>query len=79
MRDITVLPSPYLEGTFDRLMKENQMKDGLLVGKQIGVVLFHVLIVIRSATASKVSRMDMDKLGKELLWFAKNKVRLLCL
>ena len=23
MRDITVLPSPYLEGTFDRLMKEN--------------------------------------------------------
>ena len=27
-----------------------------------------------SATASKVSRMDMDKLGKELLWFAKNKV-----
>ena len=75
MRDITVLPSPYLEGTFDRLMKENPNERWLARWEtKRGCPFSCTYCDWGSATASKVSRMDMDKLGKELLWFAKNKV-----
>ena len=75
MRDITVLPSPYLEGTFDRLMKENPNERWLASWEtNRGCPFSCTYCDWGSATASKVSRMDMDKLGKELLWFAKNKV-----
>ena len=75
MRDITVLPSPYLEGTFDKLMKENPTERWLASWEtNRGCPFSCTYCDWGSATASKVSRMDMDKLGKELLWFAKNKV-----
>lgn len=75
MRDITVLPSPYLEGTFDRLMKENPNERWLASWEtNRGCPFSCTYCDWGSATASKVSRMDMDKLGRELLWFAKNKV-----
>lgn len=75
MRDITILPSPYLEGSFDRLMKENPNERWLASWEtNRGCPFSCTYCDWGSATASKVSRMDMDKLGKELLWFAKNKV-----
>ena len=75
MRDITVLPSPYLTGVFDQTMKENPNERWLASWEtNRGCPFSCAYCDWGSAIASKVSRMDMDKLEKELLWFAKNKI-----
>ncbi len=75
LRDITVLPSPYLTGVFDRTMKENPNERWLASWEtNRGCPFSCAYCDWGSAIASKVSRMDMEKLEKELLWFAKNKI-----
>ena len=75
MRDITVLPSPYLTGVFDETMKENPNERWLASWEtNRGCPFSCAYCDWGSAIASKVSRMDMDKLEKELMWFAKNKI-----
>ena len=75
MRDISVLPSPYLTGAFDQLIKENPNEHWLASWEtNRGCPFSCAFCDWGSATASKVSRMDMDKLEKELIWFAEHKI-----
>ena len=77
MRDITVLPSPYLTGVFDETMKENPNERWLASWEtNRGCPFSCAYCDWGSAIASKVSRMDMDKLEKELMWFAKIRLNL---
>lgn len=75
MRDISALPSPYLTGVFDQLIKENPNEHWLASWEtNRGCPFSCAFCDWGSATASKVSRMDMDKLEKELIWFAEHKI-----
>lgn len=75
MRDISKLPSPYLNGVFDKLIEENPGQHWLASWEtNRGCPFSCAFCDWGSATASKVSRMDMDKLEKELIWFAEHKI-----
>jgi radical SAM superfamily enzyme YgiQ (UPF0313 family) len=75
MTDISILPSPYLGGFFDELIKKNPQEKWLALWEtNRGCPFSCAFCDWGSATASKVSRMDMEKLEKELLWFANNKI-----
>ena len=75
MRDISVLPSPYLTGFFDGLIKKNPNEHWLASWEtNRGCPFSCAFCDWGSATASKVSRMDLEKLQKELNWFAEHKI-----
>ena len=75
MRDISELPSPYLTGFFDNLIKKNPNEHWLASWEtNRGCPFSCAFCDWGSATASKVSRMDLDKLQKELNWFAEHKI-----
>ena len=75
MRDISLLPSPYLTGVFDELIKKNPDEHWLASWEtNRGCPFSCAFCDWGSATAAKVSRMDMEKLEKELNWFAKHKI-----
>jgi len=75
MRDISKLPSPYLTGFFDNLIKKNPNEHWLASWEtNRGCPFSCAFCDWGSATASKVSRMDLDKLQKELNWFAEHKI-----
>lgn len=75
LRDITTLPSPYLTGVFDNLIKKYPDEHWLASWEtNRGCPFSCAFCDWGSATASKVSRMDMEKLEKELTWFAEHKI-----
>ena len=75
MRDISELPSPYLTGVFDSLIKNNPNEHWLASWEtNRGCPFSCAFCDWGSAIASKVSRMDMEKLKKELVWFAEHKI-----
>jgi radical SAM superfamily enzyme YgiQ (UPF0313 family) len=75
MRDISELPSPYLTGVFDNLIKKNPNEHWLASWEtNRGCPFSCAFCDWGSAIASKVSRMDMEKLEKELVWFAEHKI-----
>ena len=75
MRDISKLPSPYLTGVFDDLIKKNPNEQWLASWEtNRGCPFSCTFCDWGSAISSKVSRMDMEKLEKELVWFAEHKI-----
>jgi len=75
MREFESVPSPYLEGMFDSLIKENPNERWLASWEtNRGCPFSCAFCDWGSATASKVSRMHLDRIYAELDWFSKNKV-----
>lgn len=71
LKDISVVPSPYLDGAFDRLMKENPNEHWIILWEtNRGCPFSCTFCDWGSATASKVFTFDMDRLYKEIQWFA---------
>ena len=72
LRDFENVPSPYLTGVFDELIKENPKERWLASWEtNRGCPFSCAFCDWGSATASKVSRMHLDRIYKELDWFSK--------
>ncbi len=71
LRDITTIPSPYLEGIFDPLMAANPNERWLILWETNRGCPFQCTFCDwGSATAAKVSQFDLERLLKEVDWFA---------
>lgn len=74
-KDLTVIPSPYLDGVFDELIKNNPQHNWLVMWEtNRGCPFSCTFCDWGSAVASKVSTFDMERLIAEVDWFAKNKI-----
>ena len=75
LRDFSTVPSPYLCGVFDKIIKENPNERWLASWEtNRGCPFSCAFCDWGSATASKVSRMDLDRVFLELDWFSKHKI-----
>lgn len=75
MRDLAVMPSPYLTGVFDPLMQEYpKQKWDCLWETNRGCPFSCTFCDWGSATKNKVIRFDLETLYKELEWFAEHKI-----
>ena len=75
MRELSDIPSPYLEGIFDPLMKENPTENWIAMWEtNRGCPFSCSYCDWGSATAAKVSKWEMDRLFKEVEWFADHKI-----
>lgn len=75
LRDITQIPSPYLEDVFTPLMAANPEERWLILWETNRGCPFQCTFCDwGSATAAKVSQFDMDRLLKEVDWFAAQKI-----
>ena len=75
LRDITSIPSPYLEGVFDPLMAANPHERWLILWETNRGCPFQCTFCDwGSATAAKVSQFDLDRLLKEIDWFAAQRI-----
>jgi len=68
-------PSPYLEGTFDPLIEANPAENWIALWEtNRGCPFSCTFCDWGSATKSKVRKFDMERLEKEMDWFARHKV-----
>ncbi len=75
LRDFSEVPSPYLSGVFENIIKENPNERWLASWEtNRGCPFSCAFCDWGSATASKVSRMDLDRVYRELDWFSHHKV-----
>lgn len=75
LRDISILPSPYLENIFDPLMKANPQEKWLILWEtNRGCPFSCTFCDWGSSIASKVYTFDMQRLFREVDWFAGHKV-----
>ncbi|MGN7611096.1 B12-binding domain-containing radical SAM protein [Magnetococcales bacterium HHB-1] len=75
IKDLSIIPSPYLSGTFEPLMKENPNIEWLgLWETNRGCPFQCTFCDWGSLTQSKVHRFDMERIYKELDWFSEKKV-----
>jgi radical SAM superfamily enzyme YgiQ (UPF0313 family) len=75
LHDIAVIPSPYLGGIFDSLMEANPHEKWLILWETNRGCPFQCTFCDwGSAIAAKVSQFDMERLLREVDWFAKNKI-----
>jgi tRNA A37 methylthiotransferase MiaB len=75
MRDLSELPSPFLNGIFDRLLDENPQEKWIgLWETNRGCPFQCTFCDWGSATAAKVSRFELDRLYGELEWFVRKKI-----
>ena len=75
LRDFEKVPSPYLTGIFNDLIKENPNEKWLASWEtNRGCPFSCTYCDWGSATNSKVSRMHLDRVFDELDWFSNNKV-----
>ena len=75
LRDFDKVPSPYLTGIFDELIRQNPNERWLASWEtNRGCPFSCTYCDWGSATNSKVSRMHLDRVYAELDWFSKNKV-----
>ena len=75
MKDLEQLPSPFLNGIFDQLIKDNPEEKWIgLWETNRGCPFQCTFCDWGSATAGKVNKFEKDRLFHELDWFAKNKV-----
>ena len=69
-------PSPYLCGVFDQLIKDNPKERWLASWEtNRGCPFSCAYCDWGSATNSKVSRMELDRVFQEMDWFSKNKIK----
>ena len=75
LKDIAVIPSPYLDGVFDPLMKANPDEKWLILWETNRGCPFQCTFCDwGSAIAAKVSQFDMERLLREVDWFAGHKI-----
>ena len=75
LKDIEVIPSPYLDGTFNDIIKKNPGKSWLALWEtNRGCPFKCTFCDWGSATAAKVTKFDMSRIEKEVKWFAQNKI-----
>lgn len=75
MRNLDIMPSPYISGTFDALMAANPNENWLgLWETNRGCPFSCTFCDWGSNTKSKVMRFDIETLYKELEWFAEHKI-----
>jgi radical SAM superfamily enzyme YgiQ (UPF0313 family) len=75
MKDLEELPSPFLNGMFDRLIAENPEEKWIgLWETNRGCPFQCTFCDWGSATAAKVTKFELDRLFHELEWFIKNKI-----
>jgi len=75
MKDLEQLPSPFLNGIFDQLIKDNPEEKWIgLWETNRGCPFQCTFCDWGSATAGKVNKFQKDRLLHELDWFAANKV-----
>ncbi len=75
LKDFEKVPSPYLTGIFDKIIKDNPNEKWLASWEtNRGCPFSCTYCDWGSATNSKVSRMHLDRVYAELDWFSKNKV-----
>jgi radical SAM superfamily enzyme YgiQ (UPF0313 family) len=78
IRDLAEIPSPYLGGVFDRLMKDNPNQTwNVLWETNRGCPFSCTYCDWGSAVEGKVNRFPMDRLMRELDWFQKNRIEYL--
>lgn len=75
LRDLDKIPSPFLNGYFDLLLKNNPTQIFLALWESNrGCPFSCTFCDWGSATASKVYQFDLDRLYKEIAWIGKNKI-----
>jgi radical SAM superfamily enzyme YgiQ (UPF0313 family) len=75
LRDISVIPSPYLQGVFNPLMEGNPHEKWLILWETNRGCPFQCTFCDwGSAIAAKVSQFEMDRLQREVDWFAQRKI-----
>ncbi len=76
LRDLTQLPSPYIEGTFDNLIAANPDFRWLVMWEtNRGCPFSCTFCDWGSATAAKVFRFGMDRLEQEINWFIDQRIQ----
>ena len=75
IKDLDIIPSPYLNGLFEALMLENPQNEWLSLWEtNRGCPFSCTFCDWGSATASKVYRFELERLLAEIDWFADKKV-----
>ena len=75
INDMDELPSPYLEGTFDELIKAYPEESWIALWEtNRGCPFSCTFCDWGTATKSKVFKFEIDRLYKEMDWFAKHKI-----
>ncbi|MCP5098342.1 MAG: B12-binding domain-containing radical SAM protein [Chloroflexi bacterium] len=75
IRDLSTVPSPYLEGVFDDLMAAHPEHEWLVMFEtNRGCPFSCTYCDWGSAVAAKVNRFDMARVKDEIEWFAQNKI-----
>lgn len=73
--DLNAIPSPFLDGTFDRLIKEyGPYVSGAVWETNRGCPYACTFCDWGGADVSTISRYDMSRLHEELLWMSKNQI-----
>jgi tRNA A37 methylthiotransferase MiaB len=75
LRDLNVLPSPFLNGIFDRLMEANPNQNWLALWETNRGCPFNCTFCDwGSATQAKVFQFELERLSKEIEWFSTRKI-----
>lgn len=75
IQDISIVPSPFLEGVFEPIMKANPQERWIALWEtNRGCPFSCTYCDWGSSTQSKVFRFDMERLFREVDWFAENKI-----
>jgi radical SAM superfamily enzyme YgiQ (UPF0313 family) len=75
IKDLSTIPSPYLEGIFDSLMEENPEREWLILWETNRGCPFQCTFCDwGSAVADRVFRFDLERIYSELDWFSEKKI-----
>ncbi|MBI4179552.1 cobalamin B12-binding domain-containing protein [bacterium] len=75
IRDLSAVPSPYLEGIFDPLMKANPKEQWIVMWETNRGCPFQCTFCDwGSAVSAKVNSWDVERQYREIDWFAKHKI-----
>jgi len=78
LSDLSTIPSPYLEGVFDSLMRANPHEQWICLWEtNRGCPFSCTFCDWGSATQSRVYKFDLDRLFHEVEWFAERKIEFL--
>jgi putative methyltransferase len=77
IEDLNFVPSPYLSGTFDKILTKHELQFQVTQETHRGCPYSCTFCDWGSATMSKVRRFPKERIFDEYKWFGKNKIELL--